>query len=951
VLDAWSASPARFREDANAEDDLVRGGYRDRVVVELAQNAADAAARDGVPGRLLLTLADGAFAASNTGAPLQAAGVESLSTLRASSKRDDDTGGQVGRFGVGFAAVLAVSDAPEVSSATGAVRWDADLARAAVDELDVLADEAARRSGQLPVLRLPWPSQAEPVDGFATTVRLPLRDGAAADLVRALLDDVDDALLLALPALTEITVEIDGVRRVVADAGRWQVVRRSGRLDPALLADRPVEERDRPVWSLAWALPLAGQPVPAVLHAPTPTDEPLDLPAMLLGSFPLDPTRRHVAPGPLSDALVLHAADAFVELAMGTGDPLALLPLPVPVGRLDGALRAAISAALRTAPLLEATDGSRVAARDATAVVGADAPLRRLLAESLGPLVADHPALQRLGSRRLELAEVVDVLADLDRPPSWWHDLYTALDDQGVRDHEVLAVLPVPLADGRTARGPRGVLLPGDDLGAAGAGLDVLGLRLAHPDAVHPLLRRAGAADAGARTVLDAPAVRAAVEHAWDEPDPLDLAATVLPLVAAAGLRPGELSWLSALPLPDDEGEAARADELVLPGSVLAGLADPDAVGIIDPDTVARWGRQTLAAVGVLDGISVTEVEDVVLDAASVDDVLAEWVAATVAALPQLDLPPTARSVLVLPDLDVVADDRWADALRALSSDPRLRDAVLTPVRLDLGDGRSRHVPSYASWLVRSRALLAGRPAAHWAAPDSGLVGPYDGLGAADVAGVDPAVLAAAGVRTGLAEVLAQPGGADDLLSRLVDLRRPVPAALLLSLWPLLAALDPRDVTPPARLRLADGQVVDAERVVVVDEPEHLQVLPAGETLTVPLHLAGALAEVLDLDRSSDVVDAPDLSGGSLQQVPADVARLLPGLAATWWEHDELLADGTQVAWWRAPDGQVHAATLDGLARGLAAAAGRWPARLLLAAALADPGRSEELAAEALLEG
>jgi hypothetical protein len=188
-------------------------------------------------------------------------------------------------------------------------------------------------------------------------------------------------------------------------------------------------------------------------------------------------------------------------------------------------------------------------------------------------------------------------------------------------------------------------------------------------------------------------------------------------------------------------------------------------------------------------------------------------------------------------------------------------------------------------------------------------------------------------------------------LSRLADPARPVPPALLLSLWPLLAELDPRDVTPPARLRLADGQVVDAERVVVVDEPEHLQVLPAGETLTVPLHLAGALAEVLDLDRSSDVVGAPDLSGGSLQHVPVEVARLLPGLPATWWEHDELLADGTQVAWWRAPDGQVHAATLHGLARGLAAAAGRWPARLLLAAALADPGQSEELAAEALLEG
>ncbi|MYY79989.1 hypothetical protein GT044_01615, partial [Streptomyces sp. SID335] len=65
VLDAWAAAPARFREDANAEEDLALGGYRDRLVVELAQNASDAAARAGVPGRLALTLRGGVLAAAN----------------------------------------------------------------------------------------------------------------------------------------------------------------------------------------------------------------------------------------------------------------------------------------------------------------------------------------------------------------------------------------------------------------------------------------------------------------------------------------------------------------------------------------------------------------------------------------------------------------------------------------------------------------------------------------------------------------------------------------------------------------------------------------------------------------------------------------------------------------------------------------------------------------------
>ena len=110
VLAGWAAAVSRFREDANAEEDFALTGYHDRLVVELAQNAADAAVRAGVPGSLLLRLRDGVLTAANTGAPLDAAGVEALSTLRASAKRDGDA--SVGRFGVGFAAVLALSDEP-----------------------------------------------------------------------------------------------------------------------------------------------------------------------------------------------------------------------------------------------------------------------------------------------------------------------------------------------------------------------------------------------------------------------------------------------------------------------------------------------------------------------------------------------------------------------------------------------------------------------------------------------------------------------------------------------------------------------------------------------------------------------------------------------------------------------------------------------------------------------
>jgi hypothetical protein len=172
VLAGWTAAPVRLREDANAEEDLALGGYRDRLVVELAQNAADAAARADVPGVLALTLRqdgpDGpVLVAANTGEPLTADGVQSLATLRASAKAPD--GETVGRFGVGFSAVLAVTDEPAVLSRTGGVRFSLADSTALVEEASAsapaLADEVRRRDGHLPVLRLPFAAQGEPQTG------------------------------------------------------------------------------------------------------------------------------------------------------------------------------------------------------------------------------------------------------------------------------------------------------------------------------------------------------------------------------------------------------------------------------------------------------------------------------------------------------------------------------------------------------------------------------------------------------------------------------------------------------------------------------------------------------------------------------------------------------------------------------------------------------------------
>ena len=170
-----------------------------------------------------------------------------------------------------------------------------------------------------------------------------------------------------------------------------------------------------------------------MVHAPTPTDEPLGLPALLLASFPLGSDRRHVAPGPLTEFLVERAAQAYVRLlpALAPGPGLLdLVPGPVARGEVDARLRAAIAALLPEVPFLPASVGPRVRPRDAIVLGTARTGLVDFLAPVFPGLVggpARHQAYQWLGMRRLSLAELADSLASLDRPPSWWRLLYDAL--------------------------------------------------------------------------------------------------------------------------------------------------------------------------------------------------------------------------------------------------------------------------------------------------------------------------------------------------------------------------------------------------------------------------------------------------------------------------------------------------------------------------------------------
>ena len=971
VLAAWADSPTRFREDANAEEDLRLGGYADTWCVELAQNAADAARAAGVPGRVRIAVqrqidGRGELRVANSGVPLDAAGVAALAALRASAKRDD--AGSVGRFGVGFAAVLALSDAPRIVTAGGGVAFSAASTAEAVRELSGPAAELARRDGQLPVLRLVWPTGADepsPPTGYATEVRLPLRPGVDPDELLAAATAAAPDLLLALPDLVEI--DIDGRRfgatalpgtpekHAIVEIGapdgsrRWLLVR--GTAEGAI--GTAVEQRGRHVRSFCWALPLDADGRPAslgddVLHAPTVTTERLGLPARLIADVPLDPDRRRVRTGAATDTVLRAAADAYLDLvaAVAPDDRLALVPAAgFPRSELDARLHALLLDVLRVAPWLPGADGAEIAPRSAT-VLDLPAPeLPALLADIVPGLLAapgesGRPRLDRanaalgrsdlpnaafgqlaaaplieLGVERLGAAALADRLLGVRRPAAWWRAVYAALEPAadtvpGLLDE--LRAVPVPLTDGRTVPGPAGVLLPlGADAGRVGD-LALPGLHIADPDAVHPLLVRLGATLAEPDGLLDHPALRDAVDRSMDDAeaglDPVPLADAVLGLVAQVGpVVAASRDWLAALALTDVDGEPARADELMLPDAALRPLLADDAPpAVLAPAWQERVSREVLAAVGVLDGFAVVETDAAHAADLGLDDV-DRWFDDT-----------GADGVVAVRDLDLVRDDAWPAALALLAGEPATRAAVLAP-------------GSYTAWWLARHARLHGRRPGFWRLPSArGLGALYDPLPgpAADDPGARPrsaddAVLVAAGVRAELA--VADTRDAADLLARLADPDRRPDAALVAAAHAALAdavvdgRVDPADLDPPDRVRALDGSVADAADAVVLDAPELAAVLPAGEMV-----VGGdpkALADLLDLPAASEIVDG-EVTGtgravpwGALPEVVVTCHTLgVPVPEGELWCHDELWvvlhrpAPGRhRVPTWRGSDGRRHA--------------------------------------------
>ncbi|MGY1810173.1 sacsin N-terminal ATP-binding-like domain-containing protein [Blastococcus sp. SYSU D00669] len=178
TMEAYRADRLLVAEHGNQEDAYRTGGYAERQLLELIQNAADTLSRGGDSGRVEIRLVGTTLYCANEGEGFTQAGLEAVCHAFLSPKR----GEEIGRFGLGFKSVLGVTDRPQVFSRSVSFGFDADQARKDLSPIDPTVI-------RYPVLRTPLllDPMAEAADddvlrdlmAWATTVvRLPLTSQA-----------------------------------------------------------------------------------------------------------------------------------------------------------------------------------------------------------------------------------------------------------------------------------------------------------------------------------------------------------------------------------------------------------------------------------------------------------------------------------------------------------------------------------------------------------------------------------------------------------------------------------------------------------------------------------------------------------------------------------------------------------------------------------------------------
>jgi superfamily II DNA or RNA helicase len=215
AIQSYEIHPDLVAEHANHEESIRTGGYANRTLLELVQNAADALSgaeneQGPTAGRveIVLDLAHKTLYCANAGRPFSKSGLTAITMAYLSGKRGDE----IGRFGLGFKSVLAVSDAPQVLSRSISFEFNSAEAKSALGRVGAKAK-------RYPILRTATvldaltefnkdPILAEMAEWATTIIKLPSATNLAR--LRSEIEGFSSQFLLFVHAVREVKLRILG---------------------------------------------------------------------------------------------------------------------------------------------------------------------------------------------------------------------------------------------------------------------------------------------------------------------------------------------------------------------------------------------------------------------------------------------------------------------------------------------------------------------------------------------------------------------------------------------------------------------------------------------------------------------------------------------------------------------------------------------------------------------
>lgn len=218
AIASYRANPHLISEHANHEESIRVGGYANRTLLELVQNAADAMAGTTGDNReaagrveIVLDLENEALYCANSGRPFSKNGLTAIAHAHLSGKRGDE----IGRFGLGFKSALAVSDSPQVFSRSVSFEFNSPKAKAEISRvLSTARRQPALRTATLidPLAAFAKdPILAELAEWASTIVKLPRASNL--ERLRREIEEFSSEFLLFVSAVRQVKL------RVIGDSG------------------------------------------------------------------------------------------------------------------------------------------------------------------------------------------------------------------------------------------------------------------------------------------------------------------------------------------------------------------------------------------------------------------------------------------------------------------------------------------------------------------------------------------------------------------------------------------------------------------------------------------------------------------------------------------------------------------------------------------------------------